>query len=625
MSKEFVDSFEDYGIHILSNAVPNAKGETIALCPTCSHLRKPEHQKIPCLSINVTQGYWNCFNCSWSGHLLTSDYVKKAKKETFKLPGDIIFDESDYTEKFIRFWKNRGISKETLLANKVGYFSKSIRQGKNPDPTLIGSFQNMTCIIFNFLRNGITTHIKYRDKYKNFGSSPGTELIFYGLDDIRGCKECTIVEGEPDKLAYWEAGIKNVVSVPNGAVISKKEKDHFEKTGKLLKENHQNLEYLDNCWEDFEDKETINIATDDDAAGIKLREELCRRLGYERCRIIRYKKYLCKDANEVLVKSGAEELRNTITEAEPYPIEEVVRLDDVKFIMQQQFDTGKVKGLSLGWPDLDPHFKLRFGEPMLINGYFGNGKTTFEYNMMIAMAIMYDWKCGAFMPENYPIEEAYDSLCEIYVGKTSDIDKKDRMNAKQYQEAMKFVNDHIYLVNSNHRYMPKDLRSIAGRMIKQYGIVSFFTDPWKALKHKMEGRNIDIYLEDELQEEIDFCTKNKIIKFIATHPPTPIRDKDKVYPAPSAFEIKGGEVWASMIYNLLCIHIPQTNAFEDTNTEIHIQKIKNQKLVGIPTKRDHPVILTYDRRTGRYKDSQGKSPFDKLNEQTTMELSTHEF
>lgn len=38
----------------------------------------------------------------------------------------------------------------------------------------------------------------------------------------------------------------------------------------------------------FEDKKTIYIAVDEDSAGLKLRDELLRRLGTERCGIVHF-------------------------------------------------------------------------------------------------------------------------------------------------------------------------------------------------------------------------------------------------------------------------------------------------------------------------------------------------
>jgi twinkle protein len=56
-----------------------------------------------------------------------------------------------------------------------------------------------------------------------------------------GYEYCVIVEGEMDALSLHEAGIHNVVSVPNGATLGT-----------------NNLDYLDNCIDYFTDKEKDN-------------------------------------------------------------------------------------------------------------------------------------------------------------------------------------------------------------------------------------------------------------------------------------------------------------------------------------------------------------------------------
>ena len=53
--------------------------------------------------------------------------------------------------------------------------------------------------------------------------TPGTERILYGLDDVKNAAEIIIVEGEMDKLALEEAGMRNVISVPDGAPRAVKE------------------------------------------------------------------------------------------------------------------------------------------------------------------------------------------------------------------------------------------------------------------------------------------------------------------------------------------------------------------------------------------------------------------
>ena len=93
---------------------------------------------------------------------------------------------------------------------------------------------------------------------------------------------------------------------------------------------------------------------------------------------------------------------------------------------------------------------------------------------------------------------------------------------------------------------------------------------------------------------------NVLINMICHHPPTPPRDKDKTYPAPSYFELIGGQIWAASSYAMLCIHKHDRVSWMNTMTEFHVQKIKEHKLAGSPTDRANPVLLKFDRRSGRF-------------------------
>ena len=111
---------------------------------------------------------------------------------------------------------------------------------------------------------------------------------------------CVIVEGEMDVLALHEAGVPNVISVPNGATL-----------------NHNNLDYLDNCIDYFDDKEKIILAVDADEPGQMLKQEFIRRLGAENCFIVDFVD--CKDANEYLLKHGRAAFRSAIHTRNQYP------------------------------------------------------------------------------------------------------------------------------------------------------------------------------------------------------------------------------------------------------------------------------------------------------------------
>ncbi len=72
-------------------------------------------------------------------------------------------------------------------------------------------------LAFPYYRNGQIVNIKYRTPDKKFWQVKGAEKILYGLNDIKDANEIIIVEGEIDKLSLFEAGIRNAVSVPDGA------------------------------------------------------------------------------------------------------------------------------------------------------------------------------------------------------------------------------------------------------------------------------------------------------------------------------------------------------------------------------------------------------------------------
>ena len=216
-------------------------GELKTKCPQCYQTRK--NKTDDSLSVNVEKGFYNCHNCGWSGSVRF-----KPKKEYIKPPSI----ELKLSDKIVQWFKGRGISEATLAHWKIGESETFIPQVK----------KNRSTINFNYYRNNTLVNIKYRDAEKNFKMVSGAELIFYGLDNITELEKVYIVEGEMDALSLHEAGIYSVCSVPNGA-----------------SKGNQRLEYLDNCWKYFEDKNEIIICTDNDDAGLQLRNELARRFG----------------------------------------------------------------------------------------------------------------------------------------------------------------------------------------------------------------------------------------------------------------------------------------------------------------------------------------------------------
>ena len=252
------------------------EGKKQGICPLCSHDRKPKNQNAKCASYDWDRGLGTCHNCNTSFQLHT--YQRKgASEKVYVRPTEV--KHNPPASKVVEWFKTRGISQQTLTDLKIGEGPEYMPQ--------TGKTENV--IKFNYFMGDQLINVKYRDGRKNFKLYKGAEKVFYNMNSIVGYEYCIITEGEMDVLALHEAGIPNSISVPNGATL-----------------NSNNLDYLDNCIDYFEDKEKVILAVDSDEAGQALQQELVRRLGAEVCYLATFDD--CKDANEYLIKYGKEKL-----------------------------------------------------------------------------------------------------------------------------------------------------------------------------------------------------------------------------------------------------------------------------------------------------------------------------
>lgn len=602
----FANNYTDFGIYIPPDAKPSPKNEVDTICPQCDHLRKHKGEKK--LRVNIEKGTWFCAHCSWTGGLTPEEWAKnkpRIKPSTLRsLEG-----------KQLQYWINRKISEKTLVARMVKSAVHPVRDKRT------GTVSNVLCTVFTYYQNGWPTMIKYRDGKKNFAIQKDSKLIPWGLDYIKGKNDCIIVEGEPDVLSFHEVGLINCVSVPNGATISSEERDSYEKTGKLVLEKTLSLSYFDNCYEDFETKKCIYIATDADAAGVKLRLEIARRFGTDKCKFIDFSKYTylnengdqikCKDANEVLKNLGPEVLKNTVKYAENFPIEDVVTIDDVWSEIEYQSVNGLEYGVSTGIPALDPHFTWKLGHTVVINAHNNMGKTTFGMYLILLSSVMYGWKWGVYSPENYPVSDLAVTLLEMYMGNTMDPKANKPATKNDLEKARTFLRNHIEFVNNEDGYTPEKLREVKRQMILRKGINGFFTDPWNSLYQNLKGDTMDNYLTHELSAEVRFAVNNKIISLYGVHPMSPISIERREPRPPSEFEITGGAIWSKKMYEIMTIHYDKKLLSSEALplTQVFVHKTKDHRLIGVPNK-EEPVLLKFNPRSHRYLLSNGTDCFE---------------
>ena len=361
-----IDDFNQYRLE---------EGKKQGICPLCSHDRKPKNQKAKCASYDWERGLGTCHNCNTSFQLHTYQRKGASEKEYVRPvgpPSDTEYPEF-LSDKVIEWFKTRGIGTQTL-------YDLEISEGTEYMPQT-GKSENT--IKFNYFMGDQLINVKYRDGRKNFKLYKGAEKVFYNINSIVGYEYCIITEGEMDVLALHEAGIPNVISVPNGATL-----------------NNNNLDYLDNCIDYFEDKEKIILAVDSDEAGQALQSELVRRLGAEVCYLATFDD--CKDANEYLQKHGKEKLVQRITSARPVPLENVTTFKDIEDEVTDFVRNGFKKGYQVGLSNFDDIFSTYTGQFITVTGIPSSGKSDFVDQMVVGYNRNYGWKTAFASPENAP-------------------------------------------------------------------------------------------------------------------------------------------------------------------------------------------------------------------------------
>ena len=220
-----------------------------------------------------------------------------------------------------------------------------------------------------------------------------------------------IVEGELDKLALNEAGLWNVVSVPDGAPARAGD-------GPLpAPARDAKYGYVHACEPLLAAAKRIVLATDNDAPGLALAHELARRLGRDRCHVVQWPsgagsslaarraaaagadgtaqpdpqqqqqnaapggdgggdgggdddssqqprdQWFRKDANEVLLRDGAADLRAYVAAAQPLPVTGLLRFghfwQEVYDLYISQGVGGRAAAASTGWAGVDEFYRVR--------------------------------------------------------------------------------------------------------------------------------------------------------------------------------------------------------------------------------------------------------------------------
>ena len=513
-------------------------GATQGTCPLCSHTRKPKNQKLQCASYDWERGLGTCHNCDTTFQLHT--YQRKGVSEKVYTLPEVTYKETG--TKVEEWFKSRGINKQTLTDLRVGEGQEFMPQTGKQENT----------IQFNYYMGDQLINVKYRDGRKNFKLYKGAEKVFYNINSIVGYETCIIVEGEMDVLALHEAGVKNAISVPNGATL-----------------NRNNLDYLDNCIDYFDDKTKIIIAVDADEPGQMLQRELVRRLGAEICYIIDFNGN--KDANDYLLEHGAEALREAVDKARPVPLENVSTLKDIEDELKDFVTNGFKPGYQIGLKNFDSIFSTYTGQFITVTGIPSSGKSDFVDQMVVGYNQLYGWKTAYASPENQPV---YLHAHKLMRKHWQDMPRVGDIGGNKWQQVTDHVNDNYYFIDMDKYNLDAVLRKGA-ELVKRKGIKCLVLDPFNKIRDtNAVSDDVNRYTMDYLAKIEAFCKKYDVLTFIVAHPTKMYKGQDGKIEEPTMYNIKGGGEWYDASYHGLLVH----RDYEAKTTKVKVLKVKFQNL-----------------------------------------------
>jgi len=527
-------AIDEFNVHKLE------EGKKQGICPSCSPDRKPKNQKAKCASYDWERGLGTCHNCNTSFQLHT--YKRKGASEKVYVRPETPDAIRAVSTKVEDWFKTRGISQESL---------KDLRIGEGPEyMPQTGKTENV--IKFNYFMGDQLINVKYRDGRKNFKLYKGAEKVFYNINSIIGFDYCVIVEGEMDVLALHEAGITNAISVPNGATL-----------------NNNNLDYLDNCIDYFEDKEKIILAVDSDEAGQALQSELVRRLGSEVCYIATFDD--CKDANEYLQKHGKEKLSERISGARPVPLENVTTFRDIEDEVTDFVRNGFKPGFQVGLQNFDDIFSTYTGQFITVTGIPSSGKSDFVDQMVVGYNANYGWKTAFASPENVPTYlHAHKLMRKTWQGMPNAED----IGGDKWNQIADHCNSNYFHIDME-RYTLESVLRKGAELVRRKGIKCLVIDPFNKVRDvDCKTEDVNRYTMEYLSKIEIFAKKYDVLVFIVAHPTKMYKGSNGKIEEPTMYNIKGGGEWYDASYHGLLIH----RDYEAKTVKAKVLKVKFQNL-----------------------------------------------
>lgn len=347
------------------------------------------------------------------------------------------------------------------------------------------------------------------------------------------------------------------------------------------------MSYLDAYIEShFDDKETIYIAVDDDTKGEVLKNELIRRFGAERCKIIEYGEG-CKDSNEHLVKYGRESLLKCLHDAKEVKIEGVFTVKDFETSLDALFENGLQPGAKIGHRNFDELCSFETKRLCIVTGVPGSGKSEFIDEITERLNLRYGWRTAFFSPENAPLQYHASKHIEKFSGKKF---KKGVLSEEEYREVKEHLEREFFFI-SPEKFTLSYILDATKSLVRRKGVKCLVIDPYNRLESEPSSKSETLQISEFLDKLTNFAQINDVLVILMAHPSKRPRSKDGTIETPNLYDISG----SANFYNKADFGIVVHRNYAEDLVEVHVQKVKFRNLGQVGT-----AQFKYNLNNGRY-------------------------
>jgi len=495
-------------------------GTAKAQCPEC--IDKRTNKKDKSLSVNFTNGLAFCHYCSAIS--FRDSIEKKTESLNYKLPVQTWRNYTQLSVPMVKWLEGRKIQQSTAI-----YFGLTEEKYYQP-----AKGKEVNNIVFNYFEGETLINKKYRSGDKKFTQSKEAKSIFYNINSIIGHDEAWIVEGEIDCLSMYEIGIKNCISIPNGA--------------------NDNDNYWVNSEKYLKDIKKFYICTDNDDKGNDVAEKIAHRLGKWKCERVLFKG---KDANEDLVTL---DLEKSVLNRIQYPVSGTFKVNDVYDDILNLYDNGfpdtfYPKHRCFG--DLKKVFSVMRGHLITGTGIPSHGKSNFTEWYVLNLIKDYDLKASFFSPEHHPLHLHQSTFIQKTFGKNffNEVAGTPRISKQEIAKYAEWANEKIYLTCPDNGERPTWnwlLEKFKEQMVT-YGIDIFVIDAFNKLEFDEKGNKLDL-INSTLTKLTSFAQINNVMIFLIAHPTKMSKNATGQYEMPSLYDVSGSSDFRNQTHDGFCIY-----------------------------------------------------------------------